>query len=322
MRRLLGIGLVAHGLAHASAGVWATDMAHPFLVTMLWEGAAVGFIVAGGIVLSLVPLERYLRSISAVAILCSLVLLVMFAHEAFIPGVAIDLILAVMLVSRRGAPARRSSPSRIGQIVFGAFTIYTAVVIAGRYSTLIWGTTPYERTIPFPGDPPNDEPHYRIDHAVTIEAPADSVWMWLAQLGQDRAGFYSYDWLERAAGDDIHNVDSIVPSWQERNAGDLVRAVQPDYLGGILGDAPGWEVTEIVPGRAMVLEGWGAFVLRPLGENRTRMHVRTRGPGAPTLKMIPLAPVSLLVLEPAHFIMERGMLLGIKHRAERRQKSA
>jgi len=38
--------------------------------------------------------------------------------------------------------------------------------------------------------------------------------------------------------------------------------------------------------------------------------------------MIPVAPVSLLVFEPAHFIMERGMLLGIKKRAERRQKSA
>jgi hypothetical protein len=39
------------------------------------------------------------------------------------------------------------------------------------------------------------------------------------------------------------------------------------------------------------------------------------------MKLVPLAPLSLLVFEPAHFIMERGMLLGIKKRAERRQKS-
>ena len=77
----------------------------------------------------------------------------------------------------------------------------------------------------------------------------------------------------------------------------------------------------VVPGRAMVLEGWGAFVIRPLDANTTLMHVRTRGTGQPEFKMLPLAPVSLLAFEPAHFIMERGMLLGIKRRAERRGKT-
>jgi hypothetical protein len=33
---------------------------------------------------------------------------------------------------------------------------------------------------------------------------------------------------------------------------------------------------------------------------------------------VPLSAFSLLVFEPAHFIMERGMLRGIKHRAEAR----
>ena len=322
MRKLLGFALIIHGLAHASAGVWATDMAHPLIVTLLWEGAAVGFIVAGGIVLGLVPIERYLKAVSTIAITCSVVLLLLFAHSVFIPGALIDIVLAVLLVFRTQPVATRRKRPRVGRILFATFTVYTAVVIGARYTTLIWGTTPYERTIPLPGDPPGDDQHYRIDHAVTIEAPADSVWMWLAQIGQDRAGFYSYDWLERAAGDDIHNVDSIVPAWQQRDTGDLVRAIQPGYLGGVLDDNPGWRIKEVVPGRAIVLEGWGAFVLRPTGDRRTRMHIRTRGDGTPRLSMIPVVPLSLLVFEPAHFIMERGMLLGIKKRAERRQNSA
>jgi hypothetical protein len=322
MRQLSGFALILHGLAHASAGVWATEMAHPFVVTLLWEGAAIGFIIAGGVFLGVVPLERYLRIISTVAITCSLMLLLLFAHRVFIPGVVIDVTLAAMLVFRRSELASRVHRPLIGRVLFTMFTMYTAVVIGARYTTLIWGTTPYERTIPLPGDPASDDLHYKIDHAVTIEAPADSVWMWIAQIGQDRAGFYSYDWLERAIGDDIHNVDSIVPAWQRREPGDLVRAVQPGYLGGIIDNAPGWRVTEVVSGRAIVLEGWGAFVLRPTGESRTRMHIRTRGTGTPKMKLVPLAPLSLLVFEPAHFIMERGMLLGIKKRAERRQKSA
>jgi len=62
-----------------------------------------------------------------------------------------------------------------------------------------------------------------------------------------------------------------------------------------------------------VLGGWGAFVLEPK-DGYTRLIVRTRGNGKPN---VALAPFGLLVLEPAHFIMERRMLLGIKERAER-----
>lgn len=35
----------------------------------------------------------------------------------------------------------------------------------------------------------------RVTHAVSIAAPVHEVWPWLAQIGQDRGGFYSYEWL-------------------------------------------------------------------------------------------------------------------------------
>ena len=57
----------------------------------------------------------------------------------------------------------------------------------------------------------------------------------------------------------------------------------------------------------------GAFVVQR-SNDATRLIVRTRGAGEPN---VPLAPLGLLVFEPAHFIMERRMLLGIKERAER-----
>ena len=71
-----------------------------------------------------------------------------------------------------------------------------------------------------------------------------------------------------------------------------------------------------MPGRAIVLERWGAFVLEPVDANTTKLHIRLRGEGTPTVASSLLAPVGLLVFEPAHFIMERGMMLGIKRRAE------
>ncbi|MEO5590172.1 MAG: hypothetical protein ABIS03_11345, partial [Gemmatimonadaceae bacterium] len=98
--------------------------------------------------------------------------------------------------------------------------------------------------------------------------------------------------------------------------GDPVRVVQPSYLGGVIGKRGAWRVRAIEPGRAIVLENWGAFVLEPMGASTTRLHVRTRGRGEPSPRGILFSPALLLLFEPAHFIMERGMLLGIKQRAE------
>jgi hypothetical protein len=151
---------------------------------------------------------------------------------------------------------------------------------------------------------------------VRINAPSEIVWPWLVQMGQDRGGFYSYDWLERAFGDDIHNADRIVPEWQRLEVGDLVRAVQPSFLGGVLGREVGWRVVRIEPGHALVLRNWGSFVVHRLDDHTSILHVRTRGDGRPSLAAVPFAPIGLLLFEPAHFIMERGMLLGIKERAE------
>ena len=61
---------------------------------------------------------------------------------------------------------------------------------------------------------------FEVLHAVTIDAPRATVWAWLVELGQDRAGFSSYDWLERVFGADIRNVNEIRREWQTRRAGD------------------------------------------------------------------------------------------------------
>jgi hypothetical protein len=87
------------------------------------------------------------------------------------------------------------------------------------------------------------------------------VWERLIHLGQDRAGFYSYDWLERAFGARVHNSTDLRSEWQQRTVGERVFATQDGYLGGIFGQRPGWNVQHVEANRALVLEGWGAFVL-------------------------------------------------------------
>lgn len=278
-RILLGVALILHGLAHASAGMWATDIGGRTIVTVLWEAATVGFIAAGAGLFGVASLKRWWRLLVVIAAVSSLSLLLLYSHPLFIAGIAADFVLsALALAPAVGGQLTRLPPLRHGiRVTLVAFMVYVAVAIGLRPWHSSWGTTRSEQQMVLVGDPPLGESHYRIDHAVTIRAPVDSVWPW------------------------------------------LVGATQPNYLGGLLGRDPGWKVKGIEPGRALVLEKWGAFVLEPAGSTSTRLHIRTRGQGIPTLSGIAITPLGLLVFEPAHFIMERGMMLGIKRRAEGRK---
>jgi hypothetical protein len=177
-----------------------------------------------------------------------------------------------------------------------------------------------------PGDDLVPEPAYVTTRAITVQAPAEAVWPWLVQLGQGRGGFYTYDRLEQMVGAGIRSADRIVPELQQLAIGDTVR----------LSPEGGPKVALLDAGRALVLYDtmdlrtsrsiphhpptpWAmdwtwSFTLRPMVDSATRLLVRTRADYRPQGL---LAPPMALLLEPTHFVMERGMLLGIKRRAER-----
>lgn len=180
---------------------------------------------------------------------------------------------------------------------------------------LNWGATPAEKTRSLPGDDSLPAPDAESTMAISIDASPDDIWPWLLQLGQDRGGFYSYEWAENLVGLDIHNVDRIVAEWQDLEVGDSIR----------LGDAARFpdatlEVVGLEPGRSLVLRTpddptwwvW-SFVLDPINETTTRLIVRSRIrlPENPALRF-----VSRLLLDPVSSVMTRGMLRGIRSRAE------
>jgi hypothetical protein len=212
------------------------------------------------------------------------------------------------------------NPRRIARLVRGlaaagaAGAAYT-LVLRPRY--LRWGATDDELRRTLPGDDLLRESLVGSTRAVTIAASPEDIWPWLVQIGYGRGGFYSYDWLENAfvglfgGTPGYRSAATILPEHQRLSLGDLIPAAPPDMMGGRLVDVARWKILAVEPNRALVLEGWGAFVLEPLGEGATRLIVRSRGPGA----WGRLA--HYLFWEPAHFVMERRMLLGIKARAER-----
>jgi hypothetical protein len=335
-RGLLASLLILHGFAHASIGVWAAAESSLFVVNTLWSVAIVGYIAAGVALLRVPVLRAHWKFLLITATIASLLLLILYGGLLGFLGVpvALALLFVAFEVMRRRIDSdidvvelvhveglAHPAWHRVGWTVATLALVYVAAVVLMRPAYLHWGTTGAERQAALPGDNPAKVARYRVDHGITIKAPADSVWPWLVQLGQDRGGFYSYSRLERMIGDRVTNADRIHPEWQRLAVGDTIRAAQPGYFGGRLGTL-GWRVTDIVPGRALVLENWGAFVLQPIDSSTTRFFVRTRGDGTPSFSAFLAGPLNVFVFEPAHFIMQRGMLRGVRDRAEGRRRGA
>lgn len=133
----------------------------------------------------------------------------------------------------------------------------TAAAGAGLYALAVrpwhlrWGATDEELETLFPGQQEDPDETVTATHAVTIHAPIQEVWGWLVQIGQDRGGFYSYQWLENLMGCGLRNADRIVPEWQDLQVGDSVR-LHPK--------AAPLPVTHVEPGRALILAGGWGFV--------------------------------------------------------------
>lgn len=85
-----------------------------------------------------------------------------------------------------------------------------------------YGSTREEREASWAGDRLLGAGAEMYTRAIAIDAPPQVAWAWLVQLGLDRAGFYSYELMERALGMPVTNYEYIDPAWQTRSAGDLV----------------------------------------------------------------------------------------------------
>ena len=327
----LGLFCIAHALAHAVLPVrgafgypWGSGLSIPILtVYTLAQGslftAGLGLLGAG-------PLRKSVPILVWVGLGSSVALLLLRWDPSAWWGLAIDAALAGAFVAARNLRmlpvSEDRQPARRGRIVrWFANTVVFALVAYVAAASLLWpwhrhwGTSRTDIQLALPGDPPTRNPVDELTHAVIIDAPPDVVWSWLVQIGQDRAGFYSYDRLERLLGVEVRNVFERRAEWQQRSVGDIVPATQPDYLGGLFGERPGWRITHLEPQRAIVLENWGAFVLEPASANRTRFLIRSSmgGPDTPVWG----AAVMFAFFELPHFIMERRMMLTIKSLSER-----
>ena len=143
-----------------------------------------------------------------------------------------------------------------------------------------------------PGDDLIADAEVQMDRAVTLAAPAETIWPWLVQLGKGRGGWYMPASIERLA---------VWPA-RKRGARRIVRELQTLTPGDLIPDwgpgNPSFKAITVDPTRALVYlslrdrrHNWSwpsepagevlafswALILEPLDGGSSRLHIRLRG---------------------------------------------
>lgn len=197
-----------------------------------------------------------------------------------------------------------------GRMLFAMITPF----LRGR--RMVWGCDDATADLAYRGDDLIAQPRGSWTHAIEIAAPASRVWPWIAQIGADRAGFYSYQWLENIAGCNVRNAESVHPEWQLK-VGDpfVLHPKQPPLT-----------IVDVEEGRYLLargeadrtkstwLDGTWLLLVEPIDAHRCRFISRFRVDYSNDLA----SAVAMALTQPIGFVMDRRMLLGVKERAERR----
>jgi hypothetical protein len=208
----------------------------------------------------------------------------------------------------------------IAVLALGVVALGVIYALAIRPWHLRRGSTPDEVQRSLPGDELVPDPKYVWTQAITIHAPPSEVWPWLVQIGNQRAGWYSWDAIHRLLGvagsvDDEHrSANRIIPELQNLQVGDQIR-MMPEGTG-----MPGYTIVSIEPERALVTRiedelnpvSW-AWVLEPIDADSTRLIARFRQDWEPKLANL----LGFWIAdELGSLVMQPKTLSGIKQRAE------
>ncbi len=202
----------------------------------------------------------------------------------------------------------------LGLIAFVAYLAHLYLVWPWMQT---WGATDEEIGAALPGDHLVADANLQTTKGISVQASPADIYPWLLQIGVDRGGMYSYDWIENLIGLNVHTVDEIVPEYQNAQVGDFWRFTPADY---VLNPGPGLYVKELIEDEAVLLcfgmegkpedaciDSW-QFVLVPQPDGSTRLLLRSN------MAIEPELPIKLTYF--IQFLMEQKMLRTLRDRAE------
>jgi hypothetical protein len=197
----------------------------------------------------------------------------------------------------------------IGVGIAGSLALPAYYLLVRRWHAR-WGATDEEVERAMLGDDLVEDPWDVSTRAITMRATPADIWPWLLQMGYQRGGLYSNDWIDKVMGVlDEPSSWEVLPEFQQLEAGDVIP----------IGGGPDWPVKSIEPYKSIVLDirpedihiSW-SFGLYEIDEEHTRFVLRIRIRMKPMMHLLSFIPIS----DFGQFLMVRWMLRGIKARAE------
>ena len=160
-----------------------------------------------------------------------------------------------------------------------------------------WGVSDSETLRPYPCDDFVASPTLQAWRGVDVQAPAEAVWPWVAQV---RIAPYSYDWIDNRGRRSPRHLAGL----PEPRAGDRFTTAAGRPAGRIVSVDPGRQLTGRIGGAFM------SYVLVPQRPDATRLLLKV------VMRTAPWAAPGLSV---GDLIMARRQLLNLKQLAERRR---
>lgn len=161
-----------------------------------------------------------------------------------------------------------------------------------------WGVSESEIALLYPCDDFVTAPVLQAWRGVSVEAPAEAVWPWVAQI---RLAPYSYDWLDNAGRRSPRELVGL----PEPRVGEAFTTAGGRELGRIVSVDPGRHVTGVIMGAFM------SYVLAPESRDRTRLLLKV---------VMNTSRAMALGLCVGDLIMARRQLLNLKQLAEGHQR--
>jgi hypothetical protein len=160
-----------------------------------------------------------------------------------------------------------------------------------------WGVSETEILRSYPCDAFVASPTLQAWRGVRVEAPAEAVWPWVAQV---RLAPYSYDWIDNLGRRSPRELAGL----PEPRVGERFTTAGGRAWGRIVSVDPGKQLTGTIGGAFM------SYVLVAADQHTTRLLLKI------VIRTARLAAVGLSV---GDLIMARRQLLNLKHLAERHQ---
>jgi hypothetical protein len=157
-----------------------------------------------------------------------------------------------------------------------------------------WGVTNSEMLRSYPCDDFVSSPALQAWRGVRVEAPAEAVWPWVAQV---RLAPYSYDWIDNMG----HRSPRHLVGLPEPQVGEAFTTAGGRKRGRIVSVDPGNQLTGTIMGAFM------SYVLVPREENATRLLLKV---------VMQTTRWAALGLSVGDLVMARRQLLNLKQLAE------